>query len=240
MLSLSQSVFSNTLWKARCSLLMEILYITESLKNYLIFFLFFALIELLIVELFYKKNRVSVHKGFLAGWQLLACLITAILTITGTAGINEVIKNGTQLIRMGDVNLAPFFLGSIEPFGLVMNVLLFVPLGIGLPLLFLNCSFKQTVLAGFILSLLIELGQLFNFRATDINDLLMNTLGVAAGFGIYRLLLKKCHLLQIKNGKNKSFFVRNSAFANVILMYLFYFFIGSPVLNLVWRIIYGY
>lgn len=218
---------------------MSILYITESLKNYLIFFIFFALIEIFLVG-YYRKYRVSVHKGFWAGWQLLACLITAILSITGTAGINDLIKNGTQLISMGEINLVPFFLGSIEPFGLIMNLLLFIPLGIGLPLLFLNCGLKQTAFAGFILSLLIELGQLFNFRATDINDLLMNTLGAAAGYGIYRLLLRKCRLLQIKTGKSQSFFVRNSAFANVVLIYLFYFFIGSPLLNLIWGMLYGY
>lgn len=216
---------------------MSILYITESLKNYMIFFLFFALIEFLLVG-YYRKYQVSVHKGFLAGWQLLACLITAILSITGTASINDIIKNGTQLINMGDINLVPFFFGSVEPFGLIMNLLLFVPLGTGLPLLFSNCSFKQAAFTGFVLSLLIELGQLFNFRATDLNDLLMNTLGAAAGFGIYRLFLKKCRLLQIDNRDSRSFFIQNSAFANTILIYLFYFFIGSPVLNFIWGIIY--
>lgn len=218
---------------------MSLLYITESLQNYLILLICFALIEFFLAR-FYKNHRVSIHKGFLIGWQFLACLTTTILSITGTSGINDIVQNGTKLVCMEDVNLIPFSPGSVDAFGLIMNILLFVPLGIGLPLLFLSCSFKQTVLTGFLLSLLIELGQLFNYRATDINDLLMNTLGAAAGFYLYKALLKNCHLLQIKNGRSKNFFIRNSAFANVILIYLFYFFIGSPVLCFIWRIIYGY
>ena len=42
------------------------------------------------------------------------------------------------------------------------------------------------------LSLLIELSQLLNHRSSDINDLIMNTLGAVIGFAFYRIL--KPHL----------------------------------------------
>lgn len=76
------------------------------------------------------------------------------------------------------------------------NVGLFVPGGILLPIVYsrrLNRFWKVTA-AGLLLSLCIELLQLpFRVRATDVDDLLLNTLGVMLGYGIYALVraLKK-------------------------------------------------
>ena len=69
------------------------------------------------------------------------------------------------------------------------NVLMFVPTGIIVPILFKKLdSFPKTVLAGFLLSLAIELSQLLTpARVTDVDDLIMNTLGAAIGYGIYAL-----------------------------------------------------
>ena len=69
------------------------------------------------------------------------------------------------------------------------NVGLFVPSGIILPILYkrLDCFWK-VLAAGAGMSLCIELLQLpFAVRATDADDLLLNTLGVALGYGIYAL-----------------------------------------------------
>ena len=47
-------------------------------------------------------------------------------------------------------------------------------------------SFNKVVAAGAFISLCIEILQLpFASRATDIDDLILNTLGVAVGYGIY-------------------------------------------------------
>ena len=52
-------------------------------------------------------------------------------------------------------------------------------------------SFKKTALTGFLISLAIEIIQLpFAVRASDIDDLILNTLGVMAGYGIYALVKK--------------------------------------------------
>ncbi|MBP5153847.1 MAG: VanZ family protein [Lachnospiraceae bacterium] len=76
------------------------------------------------------------------------------------------------------------------------NVALFIPTGILMPLLWPRLDrFPRTVAAGLGLSLCIELLQLpFYARVSDIDDLIMNTLGAAAGYGILvlaRRLLKK-------------------------------------------------
>ena len=69
------------------------------------------------------------------------------------------------------------------------NVCLFIPSGIILPILYrrLNKFWKVTA-AGALLSLCVELLQLpFFTRATDVDDLLLNTLGVMLGYGLYAL-----------------------------------------------------
>ena len=69
------------------------------------------------------------------------------------------------------------------------NMLMFVPSGIILPVLYkrLNNFFKVTG-TGFLMSLTIEILQLpFADRASDVDDLIMNTLGVVTGYVIYMI-----------------------------------------------------
>lgn len=82
------------------------------------------------------------------------------------------------------LNLIPF--GGEKNFGfvldLVLNTLLFLPFGFLLPILWKKCrSWKMTVASGFLLSLMVEILQMFCYRVTDVNDLLMNTLGTLLG-----------------------------------------------------------
>ena len=70
------------------------------------------------------------------------------------------------------------------------NVLMFVPTGILLPAAYRDLDrFSLTVLAGFMISLCIEILQIpFYARATDVDDLLANTLGAALGYGLLALI----------------------------------------------------
>lgn len=72
------------------------------------------------------------------------------------------------------------------------NAAMFIPSGIVLPIVFKKLdSFRKVLLAGAALSLLIELLQLpFFERTSDADDLILNTLGVAIGYGIYSLVRK--------------------------------------------------
>ena len=74
----------------------------------------------------------------------------------------------------------------------VLNAVMFAPLGFLLPVLWRKCrKWKVTVLAGFLLSLTIEVLQMFCFRATDVDDLLMNTLGAGLGYSLARIFFHK-------------------------------------------------
>ena len=72
------------------------------------------------------------------------------------------------------------------------NSAMFIPTGIMTPLIYKNLnSFKKTVLTGFMISLSIEIIQLpFAVRCSDVDDLILNTLGCIAGYGIYAIV--KC------------------------------------------------
>ncbi len=91
------------------------------------------------------------------------------------------------------VNLVPLvYLFDYESlrdivWNVVGNACMFIPSGIVLPVLYkkLNSFWKVTA-AGACMSLCIEILQLpFPSRASDIDDLILNTLGVAVGYGIY-------------------------------------------------------
>ena len=93
------------------------------------------------------------------------------------------------------VNLVPFvnLLDYNNRRDLLLNVVgnaaMFVPTGIILPILFRRLDrLWKTAAAGALLSLCIELLQLpFSVRASDVDDLILNTLGVVAGYGVYAL-----------------------------------------------------
>lgn len=70
----------------------------------------------------------------------------------------------------------------------VLNIILFVPLGFLLPMIWKEYrSLRTAALAGLILSVLIEVLQIFTFRLTDVDDLITNTAGAVLGFYMARL-----------------------------------------------------
>lgn len=71
------------------------------------------------------------------------------------------------------------------------NIGIFTPIGLMLPLLW-RIKGWQVVLMGAGISLFIEVAQLFLPRSTDIDDLILNTVGVIVGLFCYRLLRKFC------------------------------------------------
>ncbi|MGG7165624.1 VanZ family protein [Clostridium ihumii] len=215
-------------------------YILEALAEYVFMLPIFIVIEMIIC-FYYKKQGVVIKKGFIIGWQLLACLMTMIFSITGASGVSDIGNHGKAIIRLDQINLIPIIKwGMGDLFGVVMNIIMFIPFGIGIPLLWKNGNtFVRTTFVGFVFSLLIEISQLFNFRATDIDDLIMNTLGTMIGYGIYYLLLRKITIFQMDNC-NKKKVLKNTALINVVTIFGTYFFIGNSIINLIWRSIYKY
>ena len=93
------------------------------------------------------------------------------------------IPNVTYFRPDVNLNLIPFRGLIADLKNCILNVALFVPLGLFLPMLWQKYrTLKYTAGFGFCLSLLIELIQMLTFRATDVNDLITNVLGTLTGF----------------------------------------------------------
>ena len=76
---------------------------------------------------------------------------------------------------------------------IIGNFALFIPTGIVTPILYRNLdSLKKVTLTGFLISLTIEIIQLpFAVRASDVDDLILNTAGCLLGYALYRLFRRK-------------------------------------------------
>lgn len=93
------------------------------------------------------------------------------------------------------MNLIPFanLMDYESKFDLLLNLIgnfaMFIPSGILLPLIYKNLnSLCKTVGTGFLISLTIETIQLpFAVRASDVDDLILNTAGCLTGYCIYAL-----------------------------------------------------
>ncbi|MGO3650755.1 MAG: VanZ family protein [Vagococcus sp.] len=134
--------------------------------------------------------------------MLVFYLTMALSEIVGFPTLSE-LHRLTQLgqpLYQPKLNLIPFSAGvDLSSF---QNILFFVPLGVSLPVMWQRFQHLfPTIIAGLSFSLFIEGGQLFTpYRYTDINDLIMNTLGVIIGWLLARFIFK--WQIQRKQGEN--------------------------------------
>ncbi len=94
----------------------------------------------------------------------------------------------------------------------------------------------KTALSGITFSLIIELSQLFNGRITDIDDLLMNTLGALIGWVIFRLLKEHLSKLQDKVTVQSTnikipLLLREEACFYMVIAFIGMFFVFYPFLR---------
>lgn len=128
-------------------------------------------------------------------WSYIFILyVFLVMEVTGIGTIWDIGDFGA-VIRPDEINLIPF--QWEEPVSYLLNAVMFLPLGCLLPLIWENYRrLLPTVAAGAAFSLAIELGQLFNRRQTDIDDLIMNVLGTLIGYGIWYVFCKMTHAKQ--------------------------------------------
>lgn len=193
----------------------------ESLLQYAVVCPIFFLLEWLLCRL-YRRQGIAYGKGFVVGWQLLMLLLTAMFCFTGTAGVEDVWRFGTSLLANDGICATVADRLTAE---MLLNLLLFVPLGVLLPLLWNNHGALQNVVCGFLLSMLIECSQLFNHRASDINDLLMNTIGICLGYGIFLLFFRRMAVFQAQTADKLTI----AAMGSIGLAFACYVLLASPL-----------
>lgn len=214
-------------------------YVCGALKDYFILLPILIIMEIFICR-YYKKREVTVTGIFCIGYQIFACYVLAVLSVTGAAAVNQLVTRGNEFLLMSDINLIPFVgFKSDRVLGMLLNVIMMTPLGILLPLLWKETGFVKTTATGFLFSLAIEVSQLFNWRATDIDDLILNTLGTMLGFLLYTVFLKRIKWLQKMQVDRNSNRMHNSAMFHVMLLFFMRFFVGRPLLGVVWNMMYS-
>lgn len=115
---------------------------------------------------------------------LFCYYLFGILTVTG-------IGYTSTISFRPNISLIPFIGMITGPIDTILNIVLFVPFGFFLPLLYKEYyHIKAVVLTGFLFSLSVEIVQMFDWGSTDINDLITNTAGVCLGYLLYYLLSK--------------------------------------------------
>ena len=130
-----------------------------------------------------------------AAYLVLALYISAVWVLVG-------MPNAAYLRFERTLQLIPLVPMLTDLKNTFLNIALFVPLGILLPILWKPFRDPKKALGfGFGASLLIELAQIFTLRTTDINDLIANTLGTLLGWVIGSFSVKKANLSPI--GKTK-------------------------------------
>lgn len=107
---------------------------------------------------------------------IFSCYLMAVYILVG-------LPNVTYVRFELNGNLIPFAGMASDVRSTLQNVALFFPLGVMLPLLWERYrNIRKMLPFAFILSLTIELLQIFTYRATDVNDLITNTFGAFLGW----------------------------------------------------------
>lgn len=140
----------------------------------------------------YKTHRWNKDRRRHLVWTYIFILyLYMALDVAGMGGLWD-IGHYDPVIRVEEINLIPFQSEGVMTY--ILNIIMFMPLGFLLPLLWKQYEkITGTVMAGAGFSLLIEIGQLFNRRKTDIDDLLMNVIGTVLGFTICFVFRKVFH-----------------------------------------------
>ncbi|MEG1858988.1 MAG: VanZ family protein [Christensenellaceae bacterium] len=209
-------------------------YLIEATQFYVCMLPCFVAFQLVVWYLC-KKNDIAVSAQHIIGLYLLSYVMITMLSVTGAAVL---FAPGISFdINLSEVSLIPFQWG--EPRGILLNLLMFIPYGFLLPLLSKRLgSISKVLLSGFLFSLAIELSQLLNHRATDIDDLLMNTAGAVVGYLLYAWCSKKGTSVYVKKWrlpeekmKEHSFFQKEITYF-VVFVFLINFLVKPFVIQL--------
>ena len=149
----------------------------RSLSGYI-----FVIPGILLYFLYLRKSGKKQTPLHIVSVSIYCYYLIGVLTMTGIGKLKSFEPR---------IVLIPFLDMISGPVDTMLNVVLFVPLGFFLPLLWKKWEHIGSVaLTGFLFSLSIEIVQMFGRGATDINDLITNTVGACLGYWIYKLLSK--------------------------------------------------
>ena len=162
------------------------------MESYLLAILVSMVLITIINIILNKKSSGKIKwQHYLFGYFLILYLVISLKDIVGFPTLSDLERKVMLGVPIFDPVLNFIPLSSGIEISTILNIIFFMPFGFLLPTLWNKFrKFIPTVFAGFIFSLIIEVGQLFTIRATDVDDLIMNTLGTICGWIIFKLMSK--------------------------------------------------
>lgn len=145
-----------------------------------------AAIFLTLLWYLHRRDRLSVPRALVA----LALCVYAAGVVANT--VFPIFLDKPARSALWEVYLVP--LADYEVGDAVMNILVFVPAGMLVPLLVARASLWRVVTVAAAFSLTIETAQLITGNVlggghvADVNDLLFNVAGAVLGFGLFSML----------------------------------------------------
>lgn len=175
------------------------------------------------------RKVIGIHTGFLL---LYTCTLAGIFSVTGLPD--------AKYCRIDfSVNLIPLVDILDSPMQYLLNILMFLPVGFLLPLLWERYTDWKRVLGfGCFLTVFIETAQVFTFRTTDIDDLMTNLAGAGIGYLAVRLLSDKLKVpLPLSPGEKP--IEKYAALAVFLVAFLIHFFIEPYWSAFFWDSVYS-
>ena len=190
-----------------------------------------ALIEIMaaavfIIPLWFIYNKLRFHS-----WKRTIIYMVFgfyLATLLALVGFPNVMSLGVNF----EVNMIPFVDMVSDFTNACLNVILFVPFGFFLPILWDKFrKTKNVALTGLMTTLLIEISQIFTFRTTDINDIITNTIGTMVGYFIARWITNKFTKRILLDSKICDFYILCGTV--VLVMFFFQPFVSSSLWEIV-------
>ncbi|HEY4391867.1 MAG TPA: VanZ family protein [Paenibacillus sp.] len=175
-----------------------------------------------------KKNNNKTSVAYTIMTYLFCFFLAGMLSVTG---IPSVLYSRVYI----NLNLIPFRDITYNFIQYIENIILFIPFGLFLPLLWKKFENPYiTWTSGLLLSLAIEVSQLFNYRATDIDDLLMNTLGTIIGYLGFVVLKKAFPIMAVIFRQDDNWKSGREAYVYIIISWIAMFLIQPYIENWVY------
>lgn len=166
-----------------------------------------------------KRKGISFSRYHYFAMLAFFLYIAGVFHFTGAGTIYDALMYKLEL-RQDQINFIPFS-QSIDITAYLLNILLFIPLGLLTPILWKKMNKLTNIIGvGFLFTMLIEISQLLNNRRTDIDDILLNIFGVVIGFALFKLWDKF----------TKSKFQMNSSAVLELPLYIIVIFVGRFLL----------
>lgn len=180
---------------------------------------------LILIPVFCVLNKIRFHNiRKTALYFLFAIYLSAVYLFVGMPTL--------QFMRLElSLTLIPFLPMIADLKNTILNIILFVPLGIMLPFLWKKYNtLKVTLMFGFFMSLAIELLQILTYRATDINDIIANTVGTVLGYFLFRITSRVFPpVMQFAGRKNEISIV-------ILSVFIIMFFVQPYLANIYYQL----